>query len=83
MSNEKQEWTEIGSICKSKANKLYIKVEKGVTLKEDSMLVLRKVSDEIKGQFERGFIDEETRDERLEKLSWKKYKILLPPDKDE
>ena len=78
MSEEKK-WLHFGDIMKSKDGKLYIKVREDVELKKDQMIVMKKKSDQIKSQHESGFITEERMNELLEKLSFIKYELLLPP----
>ena len=79
---EKKQWIHFADIMKSKEDKLYIKVREDIKLEKDQMVVMKKKSEQIKQQFKNGFISEERRDELLEKLSFIKYELLLPPGDD-
>lgn len=75
-----KEWiNNIGSINKSKAGKLYIKVDKTVTINEGDRIVLKKKTDEIDDSVAAGKISEEYGEELKEKLHFVKYVMHLPP----
>lgn len=61
-------WTKVGSLRKSKAGGLYIKVDANVTLKKDSALQLQDPRKKITESIEAGRLTQEKGTEMLEKV---------------
>jgi hypothetical protein len=85
-------WPKIGTLRKSDTG-VYIKLEEGVEITLNGVKVemndkrtvrLENPRDKVVQLYDRGFIDEATKDKRLEKLeehSWLKYELICPPPK--
>lgn len=72
---------DIGTIRLSKEDKLYIKVDKAITLEPGDVLTLRSKKDEIAQSLKAGKISEDRAEELLEKTSFIKYTIHKAPKK--
>lgn len=84
---EKKKWVKVGTLLKSKAGSLYIKVddklEGSVTLTKGMSLNLKDPRKENLELAERGFISMEEAESRNAKIpEYVKYNITLPPSKD-
>ncbi len=85
-------WPKIGTLRKGDTGS-YIKLEDNVTILVDGQPVklndkktvrLEDPRKKVEQMFERGYITEKQRDERLEKLeenSWLRYELICPPPK--
>ncbi len=85
-------WPKIGTLRKSETG-VYIKLEDNVTILVDGSPIemnqkktvrLENPRDKVNQLYDRGHIDEATKDKRLEKLeelSWLKYELIVPPPK--
>jgi hypothetical protein len=69
----------IGTINQSKKGNLYIKINKDFNAKEGDRLVLKNKKQEILDSVQAGVITEDKGQELIEKLSFIKYVIHLPP----
>ncbi len=86
-------WPKIGTLRKGESGS-YIKLEEGVEITVNGVKVemndkrtvrLENPRDKVTQLYERGHIDEATKDKRLEKLeelSWLKYELIVPPPRD-
>lgn len=95
MSEKKKSkgWPKLGTLRKGDTGS-YIKLEANVTvlvdgveipLNESRTVRLEDPRKKVEQLFERGHIDEKTKDQRLEKLeenSWLRYELIAPPPKE-
>lgn len=76
------EWKNIGTIRESKKGNLYIKIDADLNAKEGDTFMLKNKKKEILESAEKGYITEERAQELIENLSFIKYTIVKPPNKD-
>lgn len=69
----------IGKILLSKGEKLYIKIDKEVSLQPDDVITLVKKTDDIDNKVERGFLTPEQGQAEKEKLHFVKYVLNKAP----
>lgn len=94
VKGKKKSWPEVATIRKGDDGTSYIKLAEGVEillngekvpLNQKRTLKLEDPRKKVEGLFDRGFIDEAQRDQRLEKLSdmaWLRYTVVAPPPRD-
>lgn len=74
-------WTRVGSLCKSKAGSLYIKVSESVTLEKDSALQLQDPRKKLEASVAAGRITEDKAAEIMAKIpDFVKYEVYLVKD---
>ena len=75
-----KEWVnDLGTINESKNGKLYIKIDKEITLKKGDFISLKSKKQEILDSVESGKINEERGNELMEKLAFIKYTLHKAP----
>lgn len=75
-----KEWVNnVATIQKSKAGKLYIRVNKDMELKRDDVLFLEKKTDEVAKKVKAGFITQDEADAELERQGFIMYVATKPP----
>lgn len=73
----------VGYVSKSKSGAIMITVEQDMVLKKGDRLIQRKPQEVLEGLLERGFIDEEKYEQRLESTpEWKLYEVSKMEFKD-
>lgn len=71
-------WTKVGSLRKSKAGGLYIKVDANVTLKKDSALNLQDPRKKVQSGVDAGRLTETQAEEMLAKIpEYIRYDVFL------
>lgn len=92
---KKKSWPVIGSLRKSDDGTSYIKLAdnvsvlvdgKPISLNDKKTIKLEDPRKKVEMLFDKGYIDEKTKDERLEKLAgmpWLRYDCVAVPPKSE
>lgn len=73
-------WKNVGSLRKSKAGGLYIKINEGVTLAKDDVLQLQDPRKKLQASIDAGRLTEEKGAEMIAKVpDFVKYDVVLAP----
>jgi hypothetical protein len=78
---KRTEWiNDFGSILESKAGNLYIKIKKGVELKEGDNILLKNHEESLMEGVSAGRLSQERADEILAKTEFVKYNLSIGPE---
>lgn len=78
--SERKEWLNgLGQILESKKGKLYIKVDKDVSLSAGDIINMEDHMDSLTRSFKNNKIDKDTYDRLVNNTGFVKYKLHLPP----